>query len=133
MPDQNVTMQTLTTQGGTRTFTSFSGAVGPDILIWSGAGRLDAGFVTDSTLLALSGQAIVFYDGAAISGGPTPGTHKVVGVLAPSDEQSATGISGAALRGGQVRQFGFPFFSGLVHSTRSGQPGFSVTFTPRNG
>jgi hypothetical protein len=74
----------------------------------------------------------VFYDSAvAVSGGPlaTSG-HKVVGVLAPTRELALTGISGAALRGGNVQQFGFVYTSGLCYSTRSGQAGFSVSYTP---
>lgn len=120
------------TLGGAKTFTVFSGVVGPDILIHAGAGRLDATFFHDSALIALSGQPVVFYDAAvAVSGGPLAASgHKVVGVLAPSDELSATGISGAALRGGQVRNFGFTYTSGLVYTTRSGQAGFSVSYTP---
>lgn len=124
------TGQLLYSQGGQKTTSFFSGVVGPDKLLWTGAGRLDAAFFHDSALIALSGQPVVFYDAAAaVSGGPLSG-HTVVGVLAPSDEMAATGISGAALRGGQVRTFGFPFVNGLVASTRSGQPGFSATFTP---
>jgi hypothetical protein len=120
------------TLGGSRVVTKYSGVVGPDVVAYTGGGRLDAAFFHDSAILALSGQAVVFYDASvAVSGGPFAADgHKVLGVLAPSDEQSATGISGAALRGGQVRNFGFTFQSGLAYSTRSGQPGFSASFTP---
>jgi hypothetical protein len=123
------TGQTLATLGGLRTHTVFSGAVGPDILITAGEGRLDAAFFHDSAIIALSGQPVIFYDSAvAVSGGPlaTSG-HKVVGVLAPKAD---TGISGAALRGGDVKTYGFPFSSGLCYTTRSGQAGWSVTYTP---
>lgn len=120
------------TLGGTKTFTNFSGAVGPDINIHVGAGRLDAAFFVDSALVALSGKAVTFYDSAvAASGGPIAASgHKVVGVLSPSDEFSATGISGAALRGGKIRQFGMPYSSGLCHTTTSGAAGFAVCYTP---
>jgi len=126
------TGQVQFTLGGQKTFSALSGVVGPDILIHAGGGRLDAAFFHDSAILALSGQPIVFYDSAvAVSGGPlaTSG-HKVVGVLAPDREFAATGISGAALRGGNVRSFGFTYYSGLVHTTRSGAAGFSVSYTP---
>jgi hypothetical protein len=127
MPDIPITRQTATTLGGTRVYTHYSGVVGPDILIASGAGRLDAAFFLDSALVSLSGQPVTFYDGAPVSGGPlAASSHKVLGVLAP---QADTGTSGAALRGGKIVNFGFVFSSGLVHSTRSGQPGFSVSFT----
>lgn len=126
------TGQMLMTQGGTHTHTNFSGAAGGDTNIWVGGGRLDAAFFVDSALIALSGQAVTFYDAAAaVSGGPlaTSG-HKVVGVLAPTDEASATGISGAALRGGAIRQFGVPFWSGLCVTGRSGAAGFTAVYTP---
>ncbi len=117
------------TLGGSKTVTVFSGAVGPDILIQAGGGRLDAAFFHDSPTLALSGQPVVFYDSAiAVSGGPLAASgHKVVGVLAPKTDSS---ISGAALRGGVVQSFGFVFTSGLVYTTRSGGAGWSASFTP---
>lgn len=126
------TGQILQTYGGTHTHTNFSGAAGGDTNIWVGAGRLDLAFFVDSAMIALSGKAVTFYDAAAaVSGGPlaTSG-HKVVGVLAPSDEMSATGISGAALRGGQIRQFGVPFWSGLCVTGTSGAAGFTACYTP---
>jgi hypothetical protein len=117
------------TLGGSKVYSKASGVVGPDNLIHAGPGRLDAAFFHDTAILALSGQAVVFYDAStAVSGGPL--TNTVVGVLAPSDEFAATGISGAALRGGQVRQFGFTYLSGLCASTRSGQAGWAASYTP---
>jgi hypothetical protein len=113
------------TLGGQKVFSKASGVVGPDNLIHSGGGRLDAAFFHDSAIIALSGQAVTFYDGAPVSGGPL--TAPVVGVLAPKAD---TSISGAALRGGELRLFGTTFQSGLVASTRSGQAGFSVSYTP---
>lgn len=120
------------TLGGSRNHTVFSGTAGGDANIWVGAGRLDAAFFVDSALIALSGQPVVFYDSAvAVSGGPLAASgHKVIGVLAPSKEFATTGISGAALRGGDVRNFGFVFTSGLCHTGRSGGAGFSVSYTP---
>lgn len=126
------TGQSLWTQGGTRVHTVYSGTAGGDANIWVGGGRVDAAFFVDSVLLALSGQPVVFYDAAAaVSGGPLFASgHKVVGVLAPAGEQASTAISGAALRGGIVRQLGFSFSSGLCHTGRSGGAGFSVSYTP---
>lgn len=122
------TAQLLYTQGGSETFTILSGIAGGHGTICVGAGRLDAGFVHDSTLLALSGQPITFFDTASPGSGGFSGM-KVLGVLAPSDAFATTGISGAAWRGGQVRQFGFPFTSGLSYTGWSGQPGWSVTYS----
>lgn len=126
------TGQILTSPGGaSQTFTNFSGAVGPDILITAGQGRLDSAFFLDTLVLALSGFAVTFYDSAvAVSGGPIAASgHKVVGVLAPQATQAPTGVSGAFLRGGMVQGFGMPFSSGLVYTTRSGAAGFSVGYT----
>lgn len=126
------TGQVLTTLGGTQNFTKMSGVVGPDNVVWVGGGRLDAAFFHDSVMQSLSGLAVVFYDSAvAVSGGPLAASgHKVVGVLSPAGLQAQTAVSGGALRGGVVQQFGFPFFSGLVASTKSGQAGFSANYTP---
>lgn len=126
------TGQSLWTLGGTRTHTVFSGTAGGDANIWVGGGRLDLAFFLDSALLALSGQPVVFYDAAvAVSGGPLAASgHKVVGVLAPAGELASTAISGAALRGGIIRQLGVAFSSGLCHTGRSGGPGWSVSYTP---
>ncbi len=126
------TGQILTSPGGASvTFTNYSGAVGPDVVIAVGQGRLDSAFFHDSLILALSGQAVTFYDASvAVSGGPLAASnHRVVGVLAPQATQAPTGVSGAFLRGGNVMQFGMPFLSGLVHTTRSGAAGFSVGYT----
>lgn len=126
------TGQVLTSPGGaSKTYTNYSGTVGPDILIHAGAGRLDSAFFLDSTILALSGQAVTFYDAAtAVSGGPLAASnHKVVGVLAPGDGFANTMVSGAALRGGAIRYFGMPYSSGLCATTRSGAAGFSVGYT----
>lgn len=127
------TGQVLNTLGGTKTFTSFSGTAGGDALIHKGGGRLDAAFFLDTALIALSGQPVVFYDAAvAVSGGPLAASgHKVCGVLAPSPTEGAlTSISGNALRGGNVRQIGFTFQSGLCYSSRSGAGGFTASYTP---
>ena len=123
------TGQSLWTQGGTNVHSVLSGTAGGHQTIWPGAGRLDMAFFHDSTLLALSGQPVTFYDAVSSFSGNVSGV-KVLGVLAPAGEQASTAISGAALRGGIVRQFGFAFFSGLCATGQSGGAGWSASFTP---
>lgn len=118
------------TQGGDHMATSWSGTAGGDACLWVGGGRLDAAFFHDSAILALSGQPVTFYDAAvAVSGGGGSG-YKIVGQLSPGMWLNLTNASGAPLRGGEVRSFGFVFTSGLCYASKSGQPGFSVSFTP---
>ncbi len=131
---------TLTTVGGTQTGSILSGAVAPtttgtvgafatgsDVMFFSGNGRLDGGFLHQQVN---SGVAVVFYDGAApVSGGPISASgHKVIGVLLGGGPQ----VSGFASQfpGAGLVQFGVPFTSGLCVNSRSGQPGFTITFTP---
>lgn len=100
-------------------------AVGSDVLIFSGAGRLKD-ILTIGTILSLSGVQTTFYDaGAPVSGGPIPASgHRIIGVL-----PAAFGVSGQVLGPGP---FGYdiPFNSGLCFNSRSGQLGFTVTYTP---
>lgn len=120
------TGQVQYTIGGTKTFTKFSGTAGGDANIVVGGGRLDAVLLHHSAIPGASGVAIVFYDSAvAVSGGPlaTSG-HKIVGAISPTST-----ISGA-LTPPQVLDLGFVFTSGLCHTSASGQPGFSVSYTP---
>ena len=126
------TGQQLFTQGGTRTHTIFSGTAGGDAAIFVGAGRLDAAFFHPGAQLALSGQSVMFYDAASpYSGGPIPasGQTKVVGVLA-TVAASRPAASGDVFQGGVVQQFGFAFTSGLCFQGRSGQFGWSASYTP---
>lgn len=117
------------TIGGSRTFNKLSGTAGGDANIFVGGGRLDLGFQHGATVLALSGQAITFYDSAvAVSGGPLAASgHKVVGVLGFNQPQPAA--SGDVYQGGNVQNLGFVFTSGLCHNSRSGQLGFTVSYT----
>jgi hypothetical protein len=129
----------LETFGGLNTTCIYSGAVAPtvistpgtvatgsDVLLFSGPGRFDGGFVHQNLT---SGQAIFFYDGAAaVSGGPIAASgHIVLGVLNPA----VSLISGAynADRGGLI-PFGTQFNSGLCVASKSGQPGFTASWTP---
>lgn len=129
------------TRGGGQAASFYSGAVAPgltcapgsvatgsDVLIFSGAGRLKS--VTPHQ--QISGVAITFYDGAAaVSGGPlyTSG-HKPLGVV-PAN--TFGGGPGETIFGAGPTTYGFgepPFQSGLIFNSRSGQPGFTVTWIP---
>ncbi len=107
------------------------GAVGGgyDVLIMSGAGRLNS--VIQHTQLA-SGFAVLFYDSAVpTSGGPFPASgHKIVGALPPTYAAGVvSGVIPIAFTGASVN-IDFPFQSGLCVALKSGQPGFSYSFTP---
>lgn len=129
----------LETLGGTRSACIFSGAVAPglggapgavavgaDVLFFSGAGRL-AGVVLHQSLL--SGLGITFYDShAPVSGGPlSTSGHIIVGAI-PSLINTPSG-SIVPLPVGLI-PMGVPFFSGLCVNSRSGQAGYTVTWTP---
>jgi hypothetical protein len=107
-------------------------AVGSDVLLFSGAGRLDLVMALQSTQ---SGLPVSFYDsGVPVSGGPFPASgHKIVGVYPPTNR--AAGAAGSGLANpvdaapGIPVQVSMPFFSGLCVATKSGQPGFTVNWT----
>ena len=125
------------TQGGVQTasipsgiiagagLTAAPGAVnnGSDTMFFSGAGRLNKIIPA----VALSGTAVVFYDGTGpLSGGPIYASgHKYLGVL-PAN----TFNGNVALQGPLPIEVGAPFFSGLCAGVRSGCAGFTVTWTP---
>ncbi len=121
----NTGQQTFT-DGGSRTFQKLSGTAGGDANIWVGAGRLDAALLHPELLAAnpaASGVTVLFYDSAAaVSGGPL--TNKIVGVLRSMETKSGQ------VQGGQVSKFGFVFTSGLCHTSASGMPGFTASYTP---
>ena len=119
-------------RGGGRAFTNFSGtAAGNDVLIYSGAGRLNS--ILQHTQMQ-SGQTVYFYDSAiATSGGPFAASgHKIVGILPATWSQGAPGSGAINQQTGQPLNVDFPFQSGLVAATRSGTPGFSVSYTVEN-
>lgn len=97
--------------------------VGSDVLLVSGAGRLN-------TLIphtALPGTSITFYDAAAVSsGGPfILSGHKVLAVLPPWPQGP-----GALSGGGPVPVvYNVPFTSGLAVGCKSGQNLCSVAYT----
>lgn len=107
--------------------TQFGAAVaaGADLLLFSGAGRLK----DVQPNVQLSGVQITFYDAAGVaSGGPfTASGVKVLAVIPANTWSPPGGIFGV----GPI-QYGFdvPFTSGLCVALKSGQPGFTVTFSP---
>lgn len=107
------------------TGTSGGVAVGSDVLLQSGPGRL-VGVLTHTTYLSLSGVAINFYDAAApVSGGPVAASgHRPVGVV-----PGAYGVSGQ-VAGPIFQPFNIPFLNGLCVNSRSGQVGFTASWVP---
>ena len=137
------------TQGGFNTASIYSGQVAPvitscpgavafgsDVLLFSGAGRLDLVMFTN---LIASGQPTFFYDAAPplSSGGPfSLSGHKILAVI---NQPGTTFISPIA--SGQNLFVNFPppglpqliqmpFQSGLCVNSRSGQAGFTAGWTP---
>jgi hypothetical protein len=137
------------TQGGFSTFTSYSSGLnacgtslpavsGPgSFLLQSGPGRLDsilidplASFAGAATFFA-SGRPIFFYDAVAgTSGGPYIASgDKFIGTTPLS---AAFGTFSGLNQSVAPNPFTFatPFFNGLVVSLSSGQPGFTVSWSP---
>ena len=128
------------TQGGYRTAAIYSGAnapgltaatgavaVGSDVLLWSGPGRLDS--VVLHTLVQ-SGVAINFYDAvAAVSGGPIYASGHVPLANVPGTVLPPLGSGLFAAVAPTAFFFGTPFFNGLCVNSRSGQVGFTATFS----
>lgn len=105
-----------------------STANGGDLLLWSGAGRLNSLLVHT---LAVSGQNAIFYDASvATSGGPFQASgHRIIGIL-------PTYWSGANDRWyatAQPMTIDMPFSSGLCVRTQSGVPGFTASFSVEVG
>lgn len=142
-------------RGGFNTATIYSGALLPnlaacpgavsgnaDILLFSGAGRLDWLLPHTHTMASGVQLPIVFYDaGVTSSGGPFASSgHKILGffpfTVAPVSGAPVTGQAGA--NSGQVCYpapttpitIDCPFQSGLAVALKSGQCGFTVGFTP---
>lgn len=97
-------------------------AAGSDLLVFSGAGRLN----TIYPLYAQSGTISILYDSHAVaSGGPfaTSG-HRYLGAV------PANTHDGLANAGPKPIQVDVPFFSGLCINFRSGVAPFMITYTP---
>ncbi len=130
------------TQGGMLKATVYSGGllspgsgflptgtvkVADQLLLVSGAGRLNKVLTIPALALSLSGAAITFYDSCVPtrSGeGPNVSGYAVIGVVnAPGGVSGQFGLS-------NLQEFGMPFSSGLCVSCISGTVGFTATFTP---
>ena len=129
------------TQGGMLKATVFSGGllspgsgflptgavkIADQLLLVSGAGRLNKVLTIPALALSLSGAAITFYDSCVpcLSGGsPVTSGYAVIGVVnAPGGVSGQFGLS-------NIQEFGMPFSSGLCVSCVSGTVGFTVTYT----
>lgn len=139
-------------RGGGRAFTIYSGNAvlsgilpsvpgaasigGYDLLIWSGAGRLNSVFPISQMQ---SGITAVFYDSAVpTSGGPFPASgHKIVGQIPGTYDGGAwsglaTGIPQTFAGEGNLIRPSWPFQSGLCVALKSGVNGFMASLTPEN-
>lgn len=140
------------TEGGFQTGTIFSGAVAPsvlsipnafvvgaDVMVCSGAGRLDMFVPFIGTLHSGAVLSVTFYDAAApVSGGPIAASgHKMVWSSPPY--VAPLSGTGGYLSSGQyslITNLGTPFLimqpfqSGLCVNCRSGQGGYSFAWTP---
>lgn len=129
----------ITLDGGQRSASIYSGqvapvlvgvpggvAVGSDVMIASGRGRL-CQIVPHQSFLSLSGVQVNFYDSdSPISGGPIPTSgHDLVGSIA-----AGWGVSGQFTPAGYPININMPYQSGLCVNSRSGQPGFTVSWSP---
>lgn len=98
---------------------------GYDAILFSGAGRLNS--VLPHSVI--SGVSVTFYDTAvATSGGPFAASgHKILAVI----PANTIGAFGNSLGCGPLPiQLDVPFQSGLAVQLRSGQAGFTFTYTP---
>ncbi len=127
------TGQCLVSFGGQKTVTIYSG-VAPDTQIQKGAGRLiRAQFLPDPGTVAASGIVIRFYDAniPAVAGPVFLSGHKPLGVLQIANpDNGAAWASGAVLAQAQAAVFNVVYTSGLCVTQLSGQPGFTVSYTP---
>ena len=124
------------TRGGTRSYTNYSGTAGQNVLVWSGAGRLN-------TILPLvhaaSGIPINFFDApnslvvSGMAGFAGDSGMPIIGRL-PGTQDPLAQVSGAAVDTSKTWNtpimVEFSFASGLAYSSQSGTPGFSLSFTP---
>ena len=111
---------------GNRVFTNYSGTAGGDAVIFSGRGRVETVFAHQ----AVSGVQIFLYDSVtATSGGPFAASgHNIVGMVPANTLAGGAGF-GLFGAGPSVQDFGIEFTNGLCHSSASGMPGFTVSFT----
>jgi len=103
-----------------------------DVVLFSGPGRLNS--ILAHTQMT-SGLPVIFYDAQVVwSGGPIAASgHRVVGVLPPTFGGGMINLSGGIavtpFTGAPIN-VDIPFVNGLAVRVASGQPGWTVTFTP---
>ncbi len=133
------TGQVFQTFGGAKTFSLYSGTVGPDKAIWVGGGRLDHVELHPGAAVSMpiaSGPAVIFYDSAVVvSGGPIFASgHKIVSKITPGiltlQSISSVAYASGILNYGGLWPVGRVFTSGLMLATLSGMNGVTVSFTP---
>ena len=153
MPTPNIKNALKMTTGGWLSAAIYSGAaapglnatptgtfaVGSDVMLWSGGGRLDAVVPHLGSLHSGTVLGIRFYDAAApVSGGPLYSSgHKPVydspvymaplsggaGILSSGNLPVVPDIS-------DPFQVGQPFQNGLCFNCKSGQGGYTIYWTP---
>lgn len=107
-----------------------SAAVGSDVFLHSGPGRLHCIIPTGAAVLSLSGVPVNVYDGAAaVSGGPlSTSGHVPLGTVG-----GPFGASGQFTQPGVAVVYNVPFNSGLIFNSRSGQSAVTIVWTSGNG
>ena len=126
------TGELLFVRGGGRVTCFFSGSTLGDTLIYSGAGRVN-NFIMHTQLQ--SGVPAVIYDAAvATSGGPFGlSGHKFIFATPPTWGINAVGSGVNNPFNPASQPVDMPFQSGLVVNLRSGNAGFSFSWTPETG
>jgi len=106
-------------------------AVGSDVVFCSGPGRLAS--ILPHQLLA-SGVGITFYDAnVPVSGGPLYSSGHIPLAFIPANLGLSTYASGVVIPANLNNiAIGMPFRYGLCVNSRSGQPGFTVSWSMNN-
>lgn len=130
---------TYTTAGGFESNAIYSGAVAPavaqsgnlagivgsDVMLQAGNGRLNR-VVPHQGVFTLSGPQLTIYDAALpVSGGPLPASGHIPLAVLPGPY----GVSGQVQPAGTPIVLDLPFSSGLCLNSRSGQPGYTITWS----
>jgi hypothetical protein len=139
------TGEQATTRGGMQTATVFSGGLlspgsgflpqgtvktADQLLLVSGAGRLNTVFLHGTGAFTLSGVQLAIYDGAAVDvSGATPTLLAAGGKGFLALMNGPAGLSGQTIIGQSPVSWDMPFSSGLCVSCISGSPGFTLSYT----
>jgi hypothetical protein len=139
------TGEQATTRGGMQTCTVWSGGLlapgsgflpqgtvktADQLLLVSGAGRLNTVFLHATGAFTLSGVALAVYDGAAVEvSGATPALLAAGGKGLLAVMNAPGGASGTLITGQTPVSWDMPFSSGLCVSCISGSPGFTLSYT----